>query len=187
MSKRIQYKNAMATAVLVVGLAGAAYEGYQYHHQSGVNKVINAGKVVKDEGYQLRQKFSYGYAQAKNRHYKHAIQAYGQMLEKPKQSDSNPFAMDKKTKSTVQFNIANSFFKSGLQRAVNPDGTMHQEAMYAYTQAKRAYKQALKTNPNLEQAKFNLSLLLSIMPGKMTMVSKDQSSMVISNLPQGLP
>jgi hypothetical protein len=29
--------------------------------------------------------------------------------------------------------------------------------------------------------------LLSIMPGKMKVVAKEQSSMVISNLPQGLP
>lgn len=187
MSRRIQYKNIAAATILALSLAGAAYEAYQYHQQSDVNRIINAGEVVKAEGYQLRQKFSYAYAQAKNRHYKHAIQAYGQMLEKPKQNSDNPFEMDALTKSTVQFNVANSFFRSGLQRAVNPDGSMHQEAMYSYTQAKRAYRQALKTNPDLEKAKFNLSLLLTIMPGEMKMVSRDQSSMVISNLPQGLP
>lgn len=185
--KKIQYKNMIIGAGLVLTLAGAAYEAYQYHQLSLVNTAILSDTEVKGDQHLLQKKFAYGYVQAKNKHYKHAIQAYSQMLEAPKQSEQNVFVMDTKTKSAVQFNIANSFFKSGLQRAVNPDGTMHQEAMYAYTQAKRAYKQALKTNPELEPAKFNLSLLLSIMPGKMTMISKEQSSMVISNLPQGLP
>lgn len=187
MNKRIKYKNALVGVALVLGLAGAAYEAYQYHQLSTVNDALMAGKVLKGNDYLLQKKFSYGYEQAKAKNYKHAIQAYGQMLEAPKQKEDNSFAMDKTTKSNVQFNLANNFFRTGLQRSVNADGTMHEEAMYAYTQAKRAYKQALKLNPNLQKAKFNLSLLLSIMPGKMKMIAKEQSSMVISNLPQGLP
>lgn len=187
MRKRIKYKNGLLGVALVLGLAGAAYEAYQYQQLSTVNHALMTGKILKGEGYLLQKKFSYGYEQAKAKNYKHAIQAYGQMLEAPKQQDDNPFAMDAAMKSTVQFNLANSFFRKGLQRGVNPDGTMHEEAQYAYTQAKRTYKQALMLNPNLEKAKFNLSLLLSIMPGKMKVIAKEQSSMVISNLPQGLP
>lgn len=187
MNKRIQYKNALVCTTLLIGLAGAAYEAYQYHQLNTVNQALITGSVLQGDDYLFQKKFSYGYEQAKAKNYKHAIQAYGQMLEAPKQQDANPFEMDTVTQSSVQFNLANSFFRSGLQRSVNSDGTMHEEAMYAYTQAKRAYKQALILNPNLEQAKFNLSLLLSIMPGKMKVIAKEQSSMVISNLPQGLP
>lgn len=187
MSKRIKYKNALFVAALAIGLAGGAYEAYQYQQLSKVNHALVTGKVLKGEGYLLQKKFSYGYEQAKAKNYKHAIQAYGQMLEAPKQKEDNPFEMDAIMQSNVQFNLANNFFRTGLQRSVNSDGTMHEEAMYAYTQAKRTYRQALKLNPNLEKAKFNLSLLLSIMPGKMKRIAKEQSSMVISNLPQGLP
>lgn len=187
MNKRIKYKNALVCTTLLIGLAGAAYEAYQYHQLSTVNNALMTGSVLQGDDYLLQKKLSYAYEQAKAKNYKHAIQAYGQMLEAPKQQDDNPFEMDTATQSNVQFNLANSFFKTGLQRSVNSDGTMHEEAMFAYTQAKRAYKQALNSNPNLEKAKFNLSLLLSIMPGKMQLVEKEQSSMVISNLPQGLP
>ncbi len=187
MNKRIRYKNALVGTALALSLAFAAYEANQYHQLSTVNDALMKGKVLKDDGYLLQQKFSYGYEQAKAKNYKHAIQAYGQMLEAPKQKDDNPFEMNKTMRSNVQFNLANSFFRTGLQRSVNSDGTMHEEAMYAFTQAKRAYKQALKINPRLEKAKFNLSVLLSIMPGKMKLIAKEQSSMVISNLPQGLP
>jgi mxaK protein len=187
MNKRIKYKNALVCILLVLGLAGAVYEVNEYRQLSAVNDALMTGKVLKGDNYLLQQKFSYGYEQAKANNYKHAIQAYGQMLEASKQTDDNSFEMDEITQSNVQFNLANSFFRAGLQRSVNSDGTMHEEAMYAFTQAKRTYKQALKTNPNLEKAKFNLSLLLSIMPGKMKLIAKEQSSMVISNLPQGLP
>lgn len=187
MSKRIKYKNALVGVALAAGLAGAAYEANQYHEMSTVNEALITGKVLKGDDYLLQQKFSYGYEQAKAGNYKHAIQAYGQMLEAPKQKEDNPYEMDKTTQSNVQFNLANSFFKTGLQRSMNSDGTMHEEAMYAFTQAKRTYKQALKINPDLDKAKFNLSVLLSIMPGKMKLIAKEQSSMVISNLPQGLP
>jgi mxaK protein len=187
MNKRIKYKNALVCTTLVIGLAGAAYEVYQYHQLSTVNHALMTGSVLQGDDYLLQKKFSYAYEQAKAKNYKHAIQAYGQLLEAPKQQDENPFEMDTTTQSNVQFNLANSFFRTGLQRSVNSDGTMHEEAMHAYTQAKRAYKQALLLNPELKQAKFNLSLLLSIMPGKMKVVAKEQSSMVISNLPQGLP
>lgn len=187
MNKRIKYKNALVCTALLIGLAGAAYEAYQYHQLSTINHALITGKVLEGDDYALQKKFSYGYEQAKAKNYKHAIQAYGQMLEAPTQHDDNPFEMDQIMQSNVQFNLANSFFKTGLQRSVNSDGTMHEEAMYAYTQAKRAYKQALILNPNLEKAKFNLSLLLSIMPGKMKIIAKEQSSMVISNLPQGMP
>ena len=187
MNKRIKYKNALVGVTLAIGLAGAAYEANQYNQLSIVNDALMTGKVLKGDDYLLQKKFSYGYEQAKAKNYKHAIQAYGQMLEAPKQKDDNPYEMDKTTQADVQFNLANSFFRTGLQRSVNSDGTMHEEAMYAYTQAKRTYRQALKLNPNLEKAKFNLSLLLSIMPGKMKLIAKEQSSMVISNLPQGLP
>lgn len=187
MTKRIQYKNVLAGLLLLSSTFWAAYEGSRYLEYKSINQALITGKVIKQDGYLLQKKFSYGYEQAKNKYYQHAIQSYGQMLEAPKQQDNNPYAMDSITKAKVQYNLANSFFRDGLQRGVTVEGGMAEETMYAYTQAKRTYRQALKLNPNLEQAKFNLSLLLSIMPGEMQAIAKDDSSMVISNLPQGLP
>lgn len=187
MSNRTTYKNQLVGAALLVGLVGAAYTGYQYQKISNINAALVGGKVIQAEGYAFHKKYANAYQQSKNKHYKHATQGYGQMLETPKSSQSEVFKASKKVKSNIHYNIANNFVRMGLQRAVNPDGTVHQEAMYAFIQAKRAYQHALKVNPNLQAAKFNLSLLLSIMPEKMTTVARDQSSMVISNLPQGLP
>lgn len=187
MSNRIKYKNQLVGIALLVGLVGAAYEGCQYYKVSKINAALRSGNIIQEDGYAFHKKYSNAYQQSQAGHYKHAVQSFGQMLETPKTQQNDIYQADKKMKANIHFNIANNFVRMGLQRSVNADGTVHQEAMYAYIQAKRAYFQALKLNPNLQDAKFNLSLLLSIMPEKMTRAAKDQSSMVISNLPQGLP
>ena len=87
----------------------------------------------------------------------------------------------------IQYNIGNNLFVFGLIRRINEDGTLQDEARYAYTQAKMAYEQSLRIEPNDRAAKFNLNLLHSVMANKMKPAPKDQSTMELSNLPIGLP
>ena len=87
----------------------------------------------------------------------------------------------------IQYNIGNNLFVFGLIRSINEDGTLQDEARYAYTQAKMAYEQSLRIEPQDHAAKFNLSLLHSVMANKMKPAPKDQSTMELSNLPIGLP
>jgi mxaK protein len=186
MKNTLKHKNQFVGLALLIGLVGAGYQAYQYRQVTQVNKAILTGEVVSDE-YLFLQKYSNAYQQSVGGNYKHAAQSFGQMLEAPKGSEEKNVIVSAGEKAKINYNLANNFFHLGLQRSVNPDGTVHEEAMYAYTQARRAYEQSLKLAPDLKVAKYNLSLLLSIMPGKMKTVSKEQSSMVISNLPQGLP
>ena len=99
----------------------------------------------------------------------------------------NTFQVTPELKSQIHFNIANNLFHSGLQRLVAEDGAIQEEAKFDYLQAKASYEQALKLNPDAQAAKFNLSLLLSVIPGNIKTVAQDPSGMEISNLPQGLP
>jgi mxaK protein len=187
MSNRVKYKNQLVGATLLISLVGSTYEAYQYNKINNINEALLTGKVIINDGYEFHKKFSNAYQQSKTGNYKHAVQGFGQILEANKSRQADVYEASDIVKSNVHYNIANNFLRLGLQRSVNADGTVHEETMYAFMQAKRAYQQALKLNPNLGVAKYNLSLLLSIMPEKMTTVAKDQSSMVISNLPQGLP
>lgn len=74
-----------------------------------------------------------------------------------------------------------------MSRRVNDDGTLKEEAFYSFSQAKIAYEQSLRMNPSLSVAKFNLSLLNSIIPLNMKSGVKDQSAVELSNLLVGLP
>lgn len=184
---RINRKNQLLGLLLLVGMAGSAYEAYQTNKIGKVNRALLSGEVVNDESYPFHKKFADAYQQGKTDNFKIAIQGFGQLLEAPKKQQKNAFEVSQTQKAKIQFNIANNLFRSGLQRLVGTDGTIHEDALYAFQQAKPAYEQALKLDPTLQAAKFNLSLLLSVIPTNIKVVAKEQSSMEISNLPQGLP
>lgn len=187
MKNRINRKNQLLGLLVMVGLAGTGYEVYHTHAMGKVNQALLSGEVVNDERYAFHKKFADAYQQGQTANFKMAVQGFGQLLEAPKKQQENVFVLTPHLKSQIQFNIANNLFRSGLQRLVHADGTIHEEALYAYQQAKPAFEQALKLEPSSQAAKFNLSLLLSVLPKNIKAVAKEQSGMEISNLPQGLP
>ena len=178
MVKHIKNSNVIFGAFLVIGLLGTGYEAYQIHHITKVNQMVAAGQLVTDDAYPYLQKFTAAYDQGNKKDYKHAVQTYGQLLE------TQPTLHDQ---AKIQYNIGNNLFVFGLIRRINDDGTLQDEARYAYTQAKMAYEQSLRIEPQDRAAKFNLSLLHSVMANNMKPAPKDQSTMELSNLPIGLP
>lgn len=178
MSIHAKKSNGLFTGLLFGGLVVAAYTGYQSHSMQTVNQAIRKGQQVSDPHYPTIQKFMAAYDQGNKNDYKHAVQTYGQLLEmSPPESEQ----------ARIHFNIGNNLFIFGLIRKVNDDGSFQDEARYAFTQAKIAYEQSLRLDPHDQAAKFNLSLLHSVMARGMQAASKEQSTMELSNLPIGLP
>lgn len=178
MVKNIKIINIICSLFVIIGLIGIAYEAYQTNSISKVNNAISKGALIKDNAYPYLQKFMAGYQQGNTKDYKHAIQTYGQLLE------TKPSLLKQ---AKLHFNTANNLFTLGLIRRVNDDGTLQDDARYAYMQAKMAYEQALRSEPNNQTAKYNLSLLQSVMANNMKPAPKDQDTMELSNLPIGLP
>lgn len=178
MINSMTYKNGVLGVLLLAGFAGAGYESYQCIKIAKVNHLMRSGQLVTDDVYPLLQKFTAAYDQGLKKDYKHAVQTYSQLL------DTSPAPSEQ---AKIQYNIANNLFEFGLIRRINEDGTLQDEARYAYTQAKLAYEQSLRLNPQGSPAKFNLSLLHSVMANNMKPAPKDQSTMELSNLPIGLP
>lgn len=172
------YKNVVLGALLAAGVIGVSYESYQSIKITKVNHLIKTGQLVTDDSYPLLQKFTAAYDQGLKKDYKHAVQTYSQLL------DASPPPSEQ---AKIQYNIANNLFEFGLIRRINDDGTLQDEARYAYTQAKLAYEECLRLAPQSAPAKFNLSLLHSVMANNMKPAPKDQSTMELSNLPIGLP
>lgn len=183
----INRKNQLLILVLLVGLVGTAYEAYQTHKIGKVNRALHSGEVINDEAYPFHKKFSDAYQQGKTGNFKHAVQGFGQTLEFANKKGEQSFEVSQIQKSQIHYNIGNSLFHSGLQRLVTADGTIQEEAKFDYLQAKASYEQALKLDPTSRAAKFNLSLLLGVIPSNIKTVPQDPSGMEISNLPQGLP
>lgn len=178
MENRLKTKNIVLGLLFVAGLAGTAYETHQTWQIERVNAALAAGRLLTDEAYPFQKKFAAAYDQGRRQDYKHAVQTYGQLLE---------MAPETPERARIQFNIANNLFLSGLERRLNDDGTLKDEARYAFSQARMGYEQALRTDPALRAAKFNLTLLHGVMPAGTKGAAKEQSGMELSNLPIGLP
>lgn len=178
MGSRLRRINLGLGLLIAASLAGASYESYQCWRIDKVNQALSAGQVITDEAYPYQAKFSAAYFQGNAQDYKHAVQSYSQLLE----TTTSPLQQ-----SGIEYNIGNNLLLSALRRRVNDDGTLKDEAKYDVSQAKIAYEQALRLNPAMQAAKFNLSLLLSVMPQNMKSAPKEQSGVELSNLPIGLP
>ncbi|HEX5539869.1 MAG TPA: hypothetical protein VFX01_08800 [Methylophilaceae bacterium] len=178
MGSRLKPINLILGLLLLAGVAGSAFEAYQYWHIQQINQALLHGRAVSGNDYPFNQKFAAAYLQGEQKDYKHAVQSYSQLLETP---------LSNAQQAKIQFNIGNNLFLAGLARGQRKDGSIMDEARYAYSQARIAYEQALRLAPDSQAAKFNLSLLHSVLPSNMQGAEKEQSTMQLSNLPIGLP
>ena len=183
MASRITIINASLIFVLIASLTGIGYSAYQYQNINNINNTLQSGQVLKNDAYPLHAKYSAAYFQGSKDDYKHAVQSYGQALEIQTKSGKP----DTVLQSSIQYNIATNLFLSGLSRDLNDDGSLKEETKYSFMQAKAAFEQSLRLNPENRRAKFNLSLLNSVTPINMKSAPKDQSGVELSNIPVGLP
>jgi len=179
-----KFKNGLLAICVLVGLIGLFIEGKQYLETSKINTILRSGKLLKNEAYPLESKFSAAYYQGKNKDYKHAVQTYTQLLEAKAKS---AVPLSREQKANIQYNIGNNLLSDGLYRSLNDDGSLSDDAKYSFLQARIAYEHALRTAPDMLDAKFNLSLLNAVIPTNMKSTTKEKSGVELSNLPIGLP
>ena len=178
MGVRMKKKSLIFGLLLLSGAMGAAFEASQCRQIERVNQAIQTGQLVRDEAYPELMKFAAAYDQGERQECKHAVQTYGQLLE------MNPAP---EMQAAIQFNIGNNLLRAGLMRRVNDDGSLQDEARYAFAQARLAYEQSLRLAPDSRRAKFNLTLLYSVLPQNMKGGQLLKTGMELSNLPIGLP
>jgi len=183
MGNRLKRSNTYFIVLIVSGLAGMVYQANEIRAINKANHQLSSGIELDNDHYTFEKKFAEAHYQGAKGNFKHAVQSYSQLLE----SANGQAPLNASQQSQVQFNIANNLFQSGLARLVNADGSLQDDAKYAYAQAKVAYEQALKLDPGMREARFNLSLLHAIIPKNMKIGVREQSGMELSNLPLGLP
>jgi mxaK protein len=178
MEKRIKRLTAWWLLLVVVGIVGIAYESYRIAQICQFNQALQSGKPVTDDRYAYTAKFAAAYQLGRNHDFKHAVQSYSQLLE------TSPSTAHQ---ARIQYNIGNNLFMSALNRRVNDNGSLIEEALYDITQARVAYEQSLRLDPQSAATRFNLSLLLAVLPQHMKNPQHEQTGMELSNLPVGLP
>ena len=182
MASRIKPINMLFGIMIAVGAVGASWEAWQVWKIEGLNQAMRAGKTIKDEAYPFHEKFAAAWLQGQSGDYKHAIQTYNQLVE----SKSFQQLASREQQASIQYNIANNLFTAGLTMGFSDDGTIKEEGKYNFMQARMAYEQALRLDPDSRKAKFNLSLLHGVLPLANQSTPQDKSGMELSNLPIGL-
>ncbi|HEU4708836.1 MAG TPA: hypothetical protein VFS17_05945 [Methylophilaceae bacterium] len=183
MASRIKPINLLLGLMIAVGAVGSSWEAWKVWKIEGLNRDLRAGKIIKDEAYPFQEKFSAAWAQGQSRDFKHAIQTYNQIVE----AKSFQQLASREQQASIQYNIGNNLFTAGLTLGLNDNGSIKEDGKYNFMQARMAYEQALRLDPESRKAKFNLSLLHGVLPLANQSTPKDKSGMELSNLPVGLP
>lgn len=105
-------------------------------------EILYRKALVSDSNFYKAQ-YNMGDALYKQKQYDGAIKYYNKAIENP--------ATDSQTKSNAHYNVGNSYLQSGLEDRNNP------QSMEKFKNAISSYSEALKINPNNEDAKYNLS------------------------------
>lgn len=178
MASRLSTKNRVLSALLVLGLAGSSITAYQLHGVRTFNRAIVAGQTPAGEAQRYEAKFSSAWRLANEGRYLDATQLFNQLLE----ADTDP-----ERQSAVQYNLGNIFFRRGLMVHRN-GGEVRDEALYLMTQARIAYQQSLRLDPDRMDARYNLDRVLRMLPqDARSGEAEDQLGIVMGNIPTGLP
>jgi tetratricopeptide (TPR) repeat protein len=157
---------------------GAIWQINRIRQIENFNLAVSTGKTPATDTQSLEAKFSAAYWLARNGRYQDATLLFLQLLEKATPAQQ----------AVVQYNLGNIFLLRGL--AINGrDLTVRDEAIYLVTQAKTAYMQALRLDPELWPARHNLDRVLGMLPDEPTPGVSDSGNpgLIMGNIPVGLP
>ena len=164
--------------IVVLSTSSSIYLYLRIQKIDAFNLAISTGKQPKTDAQSFEAKFATAYWLANNERFKEATLLFNNL-----QNIATPMQ-----KAAIQFNLGNIFFKRGL--FINGTSmTVRDEAEYLFRQAKTAYQQSLRLNPDYWGARHNLDRILTMMPGTPTpgVGESDTPGLIMGSIPVGLP
>ncbi len=168
----------MLILIAISATLGAAFELNRIRQINAFNVAVSTGKTPQTDRLSLEAKYSTAYWLAKNERYKESSLLFLQLAEKGTPAQ----------RAAVQHNLGNIFFLRGLEVGGN-DARVRDEVEYLLTQAKNAYKQALKQDNSYWGTRHNLDRVISLLPETPTpgVGDSDSPGLIMGNIPVGLP
>jgi mxaK protein len=165
-------------AIAIAAALGAAFELNRVRQINAFNLAVSTGKTPQTDRLSFEAKYATAYWLAKNERYKESSLLFLQLAEK-----GTPAQL-----AAVQHNLGNIFFLRGLEVGGN-DARVRDEVEYLLTQAKNAYKQALKRDNSNWGTRRNLDRVISLLPDTPTpgVGDSDSPGLIMGNIPVGLP
>jgi mxaK protein len=166
------------TAIAVASAAGAAFEFNRIRQIDAFNEAVSTGKTPQTDKQSLEARYSVAYWLANSERYKESSLLFLQLAQKGTPAQ----------RAAIQHNVGNTFLLRALEVGGN-NASVRDEVEYLLTQAKNAYKLALKQDNSYWGTRHNLDRVISLLPETPTpgVGESDSPGLIMGNIPVGLP
>lgn len=165
--------------IALLSAAGIAHQLDRVNKINSFNQAVTSGEPPKTDKLSYEAKYAQAYWLANKEYYKESTKLFTGLTQTSTQSN----------RAAVFHNIGNMFFLKALRIDGGNDPSARDEAEYLLTEAKTAYKNAVKLDNSNWGTRRNLDRVLSLLPENPTpgVSDSDSPGMIMGNIPVGLP
>lgn len=182
----------IVAVLAILSLLGACYQGSLWWHAHSFNIAFENRSIIKQpvDADHHALDYSIGYLYALDNRSQQAARAF----------TLAEASTDPEISIRAKFALGNMYFSLAMQSADIAAGGAHQQAVAQIELAREAYKGALRLNPTLYDARYNLELLDRLSPEHRTVAWKSETdgvtlqpfkrngtAMMRDNVRRGLP
>ncbi|MGJ8619671.1 MAG: hypothetical protein ACSHWN_05010 [Methylophilaceae bacterium] len=169
----------LLSIIAVLAALGIAHQMKRLQQIDDFNQSVTTGNPPKTDKLSYEAKYAQAYWLANKDYYKEATKLFSGLTNT--NSASN--------RAAVFHNIGNMFFLKSLRIDSGNDPRARDEAEYLLTEAKTAYKNAIKLDNSNWGTRRNLDRVLMLLPENPTpgVSDSDSPGIIMGNIPVGLP
>jgi mxaK protein len=165
--------------IALLSIAGIAHQWNRLNQINDFNEAVTTAQPPNTDKLSYEAKYAQAYWLAKKEYYKESTKLFTGLTQTSTPSN----------RAAVFHNIGNMFFLKALRIDSGSDPRARDEAEYLLTEAKTAYKNAVKLDNSNWGTRRNLDRVLSLLPEVPTpgVSDSDSPGMIMGNIPVGLP
>jgi mxaK protein len=167
------------STIALLAAVGIAYQANRLKQIQAFNDAVTTGDSPATDKLSYEAKYAQAYWLAQKDYYKESTALFSGLTQTSTPSN----------RAAVFHNIGNMFFLKALRIDSGNDPRARDEAEYLLTEAKTAYKNALKLDNSNWGTRRNLDRVLSLLPEVPTpgISDSDSPGIIMGNIPVGLP
>lgn len=165
--------------IALLAALGLAHQLNRINQIDQFNQSVTNGNAPETDKQSYQAKYSEAYWLAKKEYYKESTTLFSGLTQKGSLSD----------RAAVFHNIGNMFFIKALRVDGGNDPKVRDEVEYLLSEAKGAYKKAVKLDNSNWGTRRNLDRVISLLPETPTpgVGESDSPGLIMGNIPVGLP
>jgi len=165
--------------IAVLATIGIAHQVNRINQINNFNEAVSTGKPPTTDNLSYEAKYAQAYWLAKKEYYKEATTLFSSLTQTSTPSN----------RAAVFHNIGNMFFIKALRVDGGNNPKVRDEVEYLLSEAKGAYKNAVKLDNSNWGTRRNLDRVISLLPETPTpgVGESDSPGLIMGNIPVGLP